>query len=106
MDDLLQITKKKGYEHPHSPGEYHLILYAICSVNGRYSGVLCRSAGQAQMNKSVVKADLHGCLITVQKSKCPSYIGTQGIVLQETQNTFKLICEDDKLKSKCETNII
>lgn len=57
------------------------------------------------MNKSVAKADLHGCLITVQKSKCPSYIGTEGIVLQETQNTFKLICKDDKLKSKYETNL-
>ena len=39
-------------------------------------------------------------LIAVQKSKCPSYVGTRGIVLQETQNTFRLISEEDRLKSK------
>ena len=90
---------------------------------------LCRSVGQTQMNQKVIKADLHGCLITgmydlnlrrsvaptfflpsalplpafsptVEKSKCPSYVGVHGIVLQETQNTFKLISREDRLKSK------
>ena len=37
---------------------------------------------------------------TVSRSRCPSYIGIQGIVLQETQNTLKLICKDDKLRGK------
>lgn len=35
----------------------------------------------------------------VTRSKCPSYIGAKGIVVQETKNTFQIICEEDKLKS-------
>ena len=37
---------------------------------------------------------------TVSRSKCPSYVGTSGILLQETKNAFKIITKDDKLKSK------
>ena len=36
----------------------------------------------------------------VCRSKCRSYIGLHGIVIQETQNTFKLICKDDKIRSE------
>lgn len=36
----------------------------------------------------------------VCRSKCRQYIGIHGIVIQETQNTFKLICKDDRLRSK------
>lgn len=38
--------------------------------------------------------------ITVSRSKCPSYIGVSGILLQETKNAFKIITKDDKLKSE------
>ncbi|KAK3746381.1 hypothetical protein QZH41_018206 [Actinostola sp. cb2023] len=47
----------------------------------------------------MLKADYHGCLITVCRSKCPSYIGVTGIVLQETKNVFKIITKDDKIKA-------
>lgn len=47
----------------------------------------------------LMKADLHGSLLSVTKAKCPSLIGTSGIVLQETKNTFKLITSDDKFKT-------
>lgn len=46
----------------------------------------------------VLKADYHGCYLTVSKSKCPSYVGTTGIVLMETKNIFKIITKDDKFK--------
>lgn len=36
----------------------------------------------------------------VVRSKCPSYVGTEGIVLQETQNTLKVICKDHRIKSE------
>lgn len=36
--------------------------------------------------------------IKVCRSKCPSYVGTSGIVLQETKNVFKIITEEDKVK--------
>ena len=48
--------------------------------------------------QKIAKADYHGCLLMVTRSKCPSYIGAKGIVVLETKNTFQIICEDDKLK--------
>ena len=76
--------------------------------------------------QKVLKADLHGCLIKgtsilytaetlrandvfnivpiicwlVAESKSESTVGLEGIVLQETQNTFRIICSDDRVKSE------
>ncbi|KAJ5070941.1 ribonuclease p subunit p29 [Anaeramoeba ignava] len=47
----------------------------------------------------IARADFHGCILTVIKSKCPSLIGINGIVLQETKSTFKIITKENKLKS-------
>lgn len=46
----------------------------------------------------LLKADYHGCMITVRKTKCPSLLGLSGIVLMETKNTFKIISKDNKVK--------
>ena len=48
----------------------------------------------------LLKADYHGCMITVRKTKCPSLLGLSGIVLMETKNTFKIISKDNKVKCK------
>uniref|UniRef100_A0A8C6ZTZ0 Ribonuclease P protein subunit p29 n=2 Tax=Nothoprocta perdicaria TaxID=30464 RepID=A0A8C6ZTZ0_NOTPE len=46
----------------------------------------------------LLKADLHGAIVTVTKSKCPSYVGITGIILQEMKHVFKIITKEDKLK--------
>lgn len=46
----------------------------------------------------LLKADLHGAVVTVTKSKCPSYVGVTGIILQEMKHIFKIITKDDRLK--------
>ncbi|XP_006867361.1 PREDICTED: ribonuclease P protein subunit p29 [Chrysochloris asiatica] len=54
---------------------------------------------QPQMIQAkLLKADLHGAMISVTKSKCPSYVGTTGILLQETKHVFKIITKEDRLK--------
>ncbi|XP_069854616.1 ribonuclease P protein subunit p29 isoform X1 [Dipodomys merriami] len=54
---------------------------------------------QPQMIQAkLLKADLHGALISVTKSKCPSYVGLTGILLQETKHVFKIITREDQLK--------
>ncbi|XP_054856531.1 ribonuclease P protein subunit p29 [Eublepharis macularius] len=54
---------------------------------------------QPQMIQTkLLKADLHGALLTVTKSKCPSYVGLTGIVVQETKHVFKIITKEDRLK--------
>ncbi|KAM9832181.1 ribonuclease P protein subunit p29 [Neosynchiropus ocellatus] len=50
------------------------------------------------VQQKLVKADFHGAIITVIRSKCPSYVGTTGILLQEFKHVFKLITKEDKLK--------
>ncbi|KAL3860075.1 hypothetical protein ACJMK2_010243 [Sinanodonta woodiana] len=54
----------------------------------------------------LLKADYHGCYLTVKKSKCPSYVGISGIVLQETRNMFKMITRDNMVKSIPKANSI
>lgn len=54
----------------------------------------------AQLNQKVMKADYHGSMMKVWRSKCPSYVGTEGILLQETQNTLRLIAKDNKIRSE------
>ncbi|KAM9048981.1 ribonuclease P protein subunit p29 isoform 2-T2 [Megaptera novaeangliae] len=54
---------------------------------------------QPQMIQAkLLKADLHGAIVSVTKSKCPSYVGVTGILLQETKHIFKIITKEDRLK--------
>ena len=46
----------------------------------------------------LAEAELHGCKLTVIKSKCPSYVGVTGILVQETANMLKLIADNDGVK--------
>ncbi|XP_040427037.1 ribonuclease P protein subunit p29 isoform X2 [Cygnus olor] len=54
---------------------------------------------QPQMVQAkLLKADLHGAIVTVTKAKCPSYVGITGIILQEFKHVFKIITKEDKVK--------
>ncbi|MFT7816805.1 ribonuclease P protein subunit p29 [Arapaima gigas] len=46
----------------------------------------------------LLKADFHGAVMSVVRSKCPSYVGTTGILVQELKHVFKIITKEDKLK--------
>ncbi|KAM4744703.1 ribonuclease P protein subunit p29 [Anableps anableps] len=50
------------------------------------------------VQQKLLKADFHGAIITVVRSKCPSYVGTTGILMQEFKHVFKIITEEDKVK--------
>ncbi|KAJ1836074.1 RNase P/RNase MRP complex subunit [Coemansia sp. RSA 2711] len=60
---------------------------------------------QQQLLGRLLKADLHGAKLEVERSKCPNFVGLAGIVAQETKNAFKLITQDDRLvvvpKARC-----
>mmetsp|Transcript_1466 Transcript_1466/g.2221 ORF Transcript_1466/g.2221 Transcript_1466/m.2221 type:complete len:226 (+) Transcript_1466:48-725(+) len=45
----------------------------------------------------ILTADWHGAIITVVQSRCPSYIGAEGILILETENMFNLITPNDTL---------
>ncbi|XP_070821413.1 ribonuclease P protein subunit p29 isoform X2 [Chaetodon trifascialis] len=50
------------------------------------------------VQQKLLKADFHGAIITVVRSKCPSYVGSTGILVQEFKHVFKIITKEDKLK--------
>ncbi|XP_060109972.1 ribonuclease P protein subunit p29 [Heteronotia binoei] len=68
----------------------------------QYTRDLCnglKPEAQPQMIQTkLLKADLHGALVTVTKSKCPSYVGITGIIVQEMKHVFKIITNEDRLK--------
>ncbi|XP_069581846.1 ribonuclease P protein subunit p29 [Brachyistius frenatus] len=61
------------------------------------SGLAPTSSPQFLQQK-LMKADFHGAIITVVRSKCPSYVGTTGILVQEFKHVFKIITKEDRLK--------
>ncbi|THU76610.1 RNase P/MRP, p29 subunit [Dendrothele bispora CBS 962.96] len=58
------------------------------------------------MHPKLVKADFHGSLLTVKQSKCPSLVGLSGIVIHETENTFRIITPENKDKLLPKQNTI
>jgi len=50
------------------------------------------------MQAKLVKADFHGALLSVRQSKNPCLIGLSGLIVHETENAFKIITKEDKLK--------
>ncbi|KAK7693574.1 hypothetical protein QCA50_003143 [Cerrena zonata] len=52
----------------------------------------------AGMHAKLVKADFHGSIITVRRSKNPCLVGLSGIVIHETENAFKIVTRKDQLK--------
>lgn len=52
------------------------------------------------VNLQLVKADFHGAKISIDGSRCPSLVGVTGIVIQDTQNTFRVCGMDNVIRSK------
>ncbi|XP_061564190.1 ribonuclease P protein subunit p29 [Cololabis saira] len=61
-------------------------------------GGLKPSSNPQFVQQKFLKADFHGAIITVVRSRCPSYVGASGILVQEFKHVFKIITKDDKLK--------
>ncbi|GAQ92200.1 Ribonuclease P family protein [Klebsormidium nitens] len=53
--------------------------------------------GQALMSR-LLTADYHGAFLSVSASKDPTYIGTEGLIVRETQNTFQMVTTQNRLQ--------
>lgn len=58
-------------------------------------------SGYDAFSKTLIKSDLNGAKVSVVASCNPSLVGKTGIVAMETRNTFKIISEDNRLRSMC-----
>lgn len=47
--------------------------------------------------QTLYKADFHGCIFKVLRSKCPSYVDKIGICVLDTRNIIKILSKDNKL---------
>ncbi|PPR00119.1 hypothetical protein CVT26_008899 [Gymnopilus dilepis] len=50
------------------------------------------------MHPKLLKADYHGSIMTVSQAKNPCLVGVSGIVIHETENAFKVVTRQNKLK--------
>jgi ribonuclease P protein subunit POP4 len=54
---------------------------------------------ESDLALKLLKADFHGAIIKVASSLCSPMIGLEGILLQETQNTFRVVTQHNQFKS-------
>ncbi|KAJ1656449.1 RNase P/RNase MRP complex subunit [Dispira simplex] len=71
-----------------------------------YMRSLVENLAPTQQVQRISSADFHGGIVTIVKSKCPSLVGTQGIVVQETKNLLRIITPDDVFKSIPKINTV
>ncbi|KAJ2916065.1 hypothetical protein MD484_g4326, partial [Candolleomyces efflorescens] len=50
------------------------------------------------MHPKLLKADFHGCILTVKQSKNACLVGLTGILIHETENGFKIVTRESKVK--------
>ncbi|KAF8885900.1 Rof/RNase P-like protein [Gymnopilus junonius] len=50
------------------------------------------------MHPKLLKADYHGSIMTVTQAKNPCLVGLSGIVIHETENAFKVVTKQNKVK--------
>ncbi|KAG8885514.1 hypothetical protein FRB97_000839 [Tulasnella sp. 331] len=104
-------AKRKGlWELDKSAAKYHLFLpihrlwlaYVVELFNlpDGPEGELDQEnlPSTSTMHGKLVKADFHGAIITVKESKNAATTRLSGIIVHETENTFKIVTKEDKLK--------
>lgn len=67
-------------------------------IKGGWKGGYNDSRTDTIQNK-LRRIEYFGCLVRVTKSRCSEFVGTTGIIIKETKNTFVMICPDDRVKT-------
>lgn len=80
--------------------EKQLQPFIIKHENGRLSVPEVYNNKYDAFSKTLVKSDFHGAKVTVIASCNPSLVGQTGIVAMETKNTFKIVSEDNRVRSE------
>ncbi|KAH9953436.1 hypothetical protein BGW80DRAFT_1410991 [Lactifluus volemus] len=83
MSELLALSPRPSSSSPpRRPRE--------SAVEGDVAPMVTGMPQAAGMHAKLVKADFHGSIMTVRRSKNAALVGASGIVVQETENTFKV----------------
>lgn len=95
---LLEIPKAQQkyeiYEGLHKLWVGYIAEILGLDREGGKAFVTPSSAGQ-----QLASADMHGAVIEVVRSRCPSRVGLKGIVVRDTKFTFEIITAKNAVKS-------
>lgn len=102
----LNRTEKKAigfYNIPKKSFSYNDMLKINLIWNNYMSQILnlestiptCSSKNWDSISQALYKADFHGSILKVIRSKCSSYVGKEGICILDTRNTFKLLTKQN-----------
>ncbi|XP_031621857.1 ribonuclease P protein subunit p29 [Contarinia nasturtii] len=79
--------------------EKQLEPYIKKRENGKFGVPEVYDNSYDAFSKTLIKSDLHGAKVTVIASCNPSLVGQTGLVAMETRNTFKIISEDNRIRT-------
>lgn len=78
--------------------ESYLPLHALwCGYVGDILKLDSGNLNEASIQQKLSKADLHGAILSVVRSRCPSLVGAEGILIRETENTFDIVSAANRL---------
>lgn len=104
MLGLGKINNKNGLKYTDLLPLHELWLKYIHNILGdKFSSNVTYNPTDSNwenINQQLMKADFHGAKISVVKSKCPSLVGINGIIVQDTKNTFRVCGTDDVIRSE------
>ncbi|XP_077420358.1 ribonuclease P protein subunit p29 isoform X2 [Vanacampus margaritifer] len=94
--------REKKLFHVNSEHQRYELFLPLHLLWKQYIIDLCNglkpTSNPQSVQQKLLKADFHGAIITVVRSKCPSYVGATGILIQEFKHVFKIITKQDKFK--------
>ncbi|KAF9739234.1 hypothetical protein PMIN06_005259 [Paraphaeosphaeria minitans] len=95
---LLEIPKAQQkyemYEGLHKLWAGYMVEILGLGGEGGRAFVTPTSAGQ-----QLASADMHGAIVEVVRSRCPSRVGLEGIVVRDTKYTFEIITMKNVVKA-------
>merc|ERR1712043_140843 len=99
--EIMSAKKIQRTQHFHIPKDKlcYLDFLDLHEMWDQYIKELIKSKPQTTMTAIIMTCDLMGAIIAIVRSKCPTYIGVKGIVLQDTKNTFQILTIENKIVS-------
>lgn len=92
-----------GYVQEVMFGDAGMLPRGVGGGSGSGSGHVEKGKALVQGQELAAKllaADLHGAVMKVVRSRCPSRVGIKGIMVKETKMTFEIVTRENVIKSE------
>jgi len=99
----LTSAEKKAYRGPFKKSDLCGLKYAqFSALHELHTSYLTNVLSPHYTNitnlqNELLKLDLHGAILKVERAKCSNLVGTQGIVIMETKFTFRVVTKKNKV---------